>query len=404
MKQDSNWGILIFIISVISILLIMWLAVSEMFRDIILLLVPYLALLFSLLSIIFSYLSYPRVHNMKLLFTGFILALIVCSFYVGGTDLLIGNNYNIYFVNILYALLFIVLISGMLMPTFVSFRTGNRITISIVALLLAVISLIRILNIEIIFLTKFRVYSGFSPVYFIPAILTIIIITVSVVFLRNRFQLGGLFSSMLLVTVFGWYFGGIHLAYEFIDSVIFFILPLIFTLGITIHWLSRINRMALYDPLLRVYNKGYCMQILMEQSLIDTNPPLCIAIIDLDHFKKVNDKYGHAAGDEVLIKIADTITRHIIPNGTVCRYGGEEFIVFMPETDKKICRIKMEELREAIKKTVIEYDSNKIRISVSIGLSVKERKNESLMDVFKIADRALYTAKKAGRNRTVLRT
>jgi len=136
-------------------------------------------------------------------------------------------------------------------------------------------------------------------------------------------------------------------------------------------------------------------------------PPVhSLIILDLDFFKKINDTYGHPAGDKVLKKIAETLNRIIRKEGSVYRHGGEEFAIFLPHTNFKEAAKAAERIREAIEKLSIEIDENrKINITASLGCASTEQisgeasKEKILGAMIGNSDAALYQSKESGRNK-----
>ena len=128
-----------------------------------------------------------------------------------------------------------------------------------------------------------------------------------------------------------------------------------------------------------------------------------LGIVDIDHFKKVNDTFGHDAGDEVLCKVAQTIDQMRRDSDLLARFGGEEFILVFPETDLAEARTVSERLRQMVESLTIEFQDSSISVTVSIGLA-SSRQGETFEALFSTADQALYRAKEAGRNRIVTNT
>ena len=163
--------------------------------------------------------------------------------------------------------------------------------------------------------------------------------------------------------------------------------------------------MAITDGLTGLHNRRYLeshMVALAEQA-VTRGKPLALMILDIDHFKSINDTYGHDAGDDVLREFAVRIRKSVRGIDLAARYGGEEFVVVMPETDLHVAGIVAERLRQAVASEpfAIEKGARRIDVTMSIGLSMLERKGESIADALKRADQALYRAKHAGRNRVV---
>ncbi len=176
-----------------------------------------------------------------------------------------------------------------------------------------------------------------------------------------------------------------------------------------IHNLARMKELeekSQRDGLTGAYNRLYFDETLQREFRLSAeyNLPLTIAIIDLDHFKKVNDNHGHLAGDSLLVTVVKTIFEQIRQDDTLSRYGGEEFALILPGTTLESSRNLIARLKDAITSITYELEDNSIvRITASIGVATYEdstRFNESL-DMIKAADSALYAAKHAGRNRII---
>uniref|UniRef100_Q07L67 diguanylate cyclase n=1 Tax=Rhodopseudomonas palustris (strain BisA53) TaxID=316055 RepID=Q07L67_RHOP5 len=163
--------------------------------------------------------------------------------------------------------------------------------------------------------------------------------------------------------------------------------------------------MAITDGLTGLHNRRYMeshLATLAEQAGA-RGRPLALMMLDIDYFKKINDSYGHDAGDDVLREFAVRIKKSIRGIDLACRYGGEEFVVVMPETDAHVAGLVAERLRRAIagEPFAIEKGARRIEVTISIGLSTLEKKGEPVADLLKRADVALYRAKHDGRNRVV---
>ena len=127
---------------------------------------------------------------------------------------------------------------------------------------------------------------------------------------------------------------------------------------------------------------------------------LSLAVIDIDKFKNVNDRFGHNAGDKVLKSVADICAANVSPSDFLARYGGEEFVLVLPETSIEQAHVIAEKLRHTIDGKGFYYNGNKVPITVSIGIA-EFAQDESGDKVFERADQALYVAKEGGRNRCV---
>jgi diguanylate cyclase (GGDEF)-like protein len=127
--------------------------------------------------------------------------------------------------------------------------------------------------------------------------------------------------------------------------------------------------------------------------------PLAMLVIDIDHFKAVNDRYGHAAGDAAIKYIGERIESAVRATDKVGRFGGEEFVVLLREVDELSARAFADRVRAAIEEAAVSYGSDTFKITVSIGVSVANAADRDISDTIERADRGLYMAKNTGRNR-----
>ena len=157
---------------------------------------------------------------------------------------------------------------------------------------------------------------------------------------------------------------------------------------------------ALHDPLTELPNReAYNERAPAEvQRWLRYGRPLTIAIFDIDHFKAINDTYGHQAGDRVIKVIGRSIAKRLREVDFFCRYGGEEFVALMPETDSQTALVVLEKVRTAIADAAFNYKDQPMSITLSVGLT-EFKLNDGLDSAFERADQALYTAKSSGRNR-----
>jgi diguanylate cyclase (GGDEF)-like protein len=157
---------------------------------------------------------------------------------------------------------------------------------------------------------------------------------------------------------------------------------------------------ALIDPLTGVFNRRSFLEFSVREEARAQRggAGFAVLMIDIDHFKRVNDTYGHQAGDAVIKELADVATRTLRPSDILARYGGEEFVVSLPDTDYAQARVVAERLRTAIETAAVISEAGAIRFTVSIGVATCSH-NQPLRDAIARADKALYAAKNAGRNR-----
>jgi diguanylate cyclase (GGDEF)-like protein len=129
------------------------------------------------------------------------------------------------------------------------------------------------------------------------------------------------------------------------------------------------------------------------------NQPACLLVVDVDHFKSVNDNYGHPAGDEVLRRLSDCLVRTFRRrDDVVARFGGDEFAVILRETEQKEALLLCERLLDAVRSMSIDHGGESLRVTVSIGMC-QAKGGESADRWLERADRALYAAKERGRDR-----
>ncbi|MBP7791949.1 MAG: GGDEF domain-containing protein [Candidatus Goldbacteria bacterium] len=159
---------------------------------------------------------------------------------------------------------------------------------------------------------------------------------------------------------------------------------------------------AITDPLTGLYNKNYINEQLKSFFSLSkrTNQPMAIIMIDVDHFKSINDKYGHLCGDEVLKKISGILKEKTREINVIGRYGGDEFIILGPISDYKSAFYMTERLRNIIENTPFYYDDNKrkFNVTISAGIAIWNYKIKNCKELLKLADMALYLAKNSGRN------
>jgi len=164
---------------------------------------------------------------------------------------------------------------------------------------------------------------------------------------------------------------------------------------------EQILNLANVDALTGAYNKRYFHDAIGRAVATNERPdalPLSLILFDIDHFKKINDTHGHAAGDHVLGEVAGVVTSQVRAGGTFCRIGGEEFAVILPEKDLVTAAAGAELIRRAIEGTRFVFDGTSIPVTVSLGVAERAG-GESAEALYKRSDERLYEAKRSGRNR-----
>jgi diguanylate cyclase (GGDEF)-like protein len=157
-----------------------------------------------------------------------------------------------------------------------------------------------------------------------------------------------------------------------------------------------------HDPMTEAYNKRAFLQEIEKEAGFSKrhNQPLTLVMFDLDHFKRVNDTYGHQAGDLVLRSVARRVTETIRKEDIFARYGGEEFAILLRNTDIEGAFIIAERVRRAIEDLEVTHNGRRIPCTVSVGIAKLDNTISRPSDLIEAADERLYQAKRKGRNRT----
>lgn len=167
---------------------------------------------------------------------------------------------------------------------------------------------------------------------------------------------------------------------------------------------TELQRLTQIDPLTDVSNRRHLSAKLEEEYLRARryDRPLSLGLLDLDHFKRLNDTFGHQAGDLALVETAKIIKATLRRHDLVARYGGEEFAMLLPETPADRAILAFERVRSAIENAEIKYDSVRLPVTASLGVaSFPHHLVNKPSDFITLADAALYDAKRSGRNRVV---
>jgi two-component system, cell cycle response regulator len=167
---------------------------------------------------------------------------------------------------------------------------------------------------------------------------------------------------------------------------------------------DRLERLAAVDPLTDAYNRRFGLGRLREEfsRAVRAENPLGVLMVDLDHFKAVNDTYGHLVGDRLLRAVAGACRRVVREGDVLIRYGGEEFLVVLPGAGPEDVSQVGERIRRAVGETTVDDGTLRIGVTVSVGGAVYRDAANSPDDLVALADGALYGAKGSGRNRVVL--
>jgi diguanylate cyclase (GGDEF)-like protein/PAS domain S-box-containing protein len=163
---------------------------------------------------------------------------------------------------------------------------------------------------------------------------------------------------------------------------------------------SKLREQAIRDPLTNLFNRRYLEETL-ERELARAareDYSLCVIMIDLDHFKRVNDAYGHEAGDEVLKALALTLSEQCRRGDFACRFGGEEFMIVMPNITMDTAYERAENIRQSLNSLHVPYGQYNLTITISMGIACYPINGETREAILRAADQAMYGAKEAGRD------
>ena len=346
--------------------------------------------------------SYPRVHNFKIYAMSFGVAEVslISVVLVFGLPLVREATGTAIYPAAIFlgymALLFVLLVT-VVAPEYMGFRATVRLTVAMGVVIAAAFVLGLVLpSVRTILAGQVMLLRDMGTTTF----WAVSAVAVAVLFLSlftepRSLGIGGMHAGAVVLLSVGWLPPDADIL---LQGTVLAWMPILIAVGTLSHWFQRLENRANYDPLLRIYNRGWCEQVLAEQSRVDTRPPFAVALIDLDHFKQVNDTHGHDAGDMVLQETAQRIRMEVVPRGSVGRYGGEELIVFIPRTDQEEARTLLEKVRAAVASAPVRYKKVKIPVTCSIGFALRSSRDQPLATVLKAADRAVYVAKDKGRN------
>lgn len=168
--------------------------------------------------------------------------------------------------------------------------------------------------------------------------------------------------------------------------------------------LEREQQSARTDELTGLHNRRHFFELAERECSVARRHgrPLSVVLIDIDHFKQINDTFGHQAGDEVLARLAGTVAAHRRSGDILARYGGEEFVLMLPETEAQSALRVAEQLRAAVAADGVDTPSGRANFTISAGVAQLGADAQTLEQLIRKADEALYAAKAQGRNRSIL--
>lgn len=163
---------------------------------------------------------------------------------------------------------------------------------------------------------------------------------------------------------------------------------------------SKLREQAIRDPLTNLFNRRYLEETLDRElsRAARENYQVCIIMVDIDHFKRVNDTYGHEAGDLVLKAIALMLAEQSRRGDFACRYGGEEFVIVMPNINMETAYERAGVLRQALNSLSVPYEYYNLSVTISMGIACYPENGETRYTILRAADQAMYAAKQAGRD------
>lgn len=164
----------------------------------------------------------------------------------------------------------------------------------------------------------------------------------------------------------------------------------------------ELDFLATHDALTQLYNRHFFEQALNERREALRVAPFCVAMLDIDHFKQVNDRHGHAVGDAVIRHVAGLLHKALPDSALLARYGGEEFVVLLPDTELEAAAERLREIIWQVAETPLMHDGEPLAVTLSAGLA-PNLPGGDIEQSLKAADESLYAAKRAGRNRLVVR-
>jgi diguanylate cyclase (GGDEF)-like protein len=377
--------------------------------------VKYAVIMAVLSAVVFlvARISYPKIYKFKILLSGYVLVAFIICFFVISTPMdehskIMGVNFYAKSVDIiqprggnfafrfLFTLLNLNLLIVILASAYVNYNAGKN--SSWAAFALNIIIYLAVLLLLPAGKKHPFVYGFMQTHILINCIITGLTLIFSFFTIEEEHNYGSIIVALSLMTLY------CELFSQNIGQVKFLLpaMEVIIIWGMFAHWVNCLHHKAHYDPLLKIYNRQYMDNIIHGIADVRLGKKLSVMMCDIDHFKKVNDTYGHSAGDVVLFTIAQIIRDAALPEGVVCRYGGEEIIVFLRDKTGEEAKAKGEKIRKAVKAAKVKVKSKMIKVTMSIGIGSTKNGLEDMEKIIKKADDCVYKAKKTGRDKVVL--
>mgnify|MGYP000079574333 CR=1 FL=1 len=369
-----------------------------------------LMLLLSSVVFLVAIVSYPKIYKFKMLLSAFVLGAFIINFII--LDINMPSSLKImgflnphtksiklpdnFALKFLLTLLNLNLLIVIIASSYVTYNTGKTIswTIFILNIILYQIIILTLpLKPPSEFVILFNKYN-----FSINLFLLSLIILFSFFSIEEEHNYGSIIVALAIVV----FYSNTQINYIGKVKLLMPIMSILLIWGMFAHWITCLHHKAHYDPLLKIYNRQYMNSIIDGLIDIKLGEKFAVLMCDIDHFKKVNDTYGHTAGDEVLHRVAQIIRETSLPEGVVCRYGGEEIIIFLRDKTGEDAFHKAEKIRKTVKKSSIKFKNKTIKVTMSIGVAFAKDGISNIHKVIKQADENVYKAKKSGRDKVVM--
>lgn len=295
------------------------------------------------------------------------LSSIICWFFTEKKDSNIEKQQSIFILKIISLQLLLIGISNLLFDTFKHINYYNLV-LEFVISICAVFLLFAILPYK-----KFDFYKALSVGYFLLFV-SYFVDSIDQIFIHS-------------------------IVYTVVMEKITLILAAVFIYVGSKQWMDNFKAVSLTDDLTEIPNRKLCREIIAKEILISKKQesPLCLAVLDIDYFKEINDKHGHNTGDKILKSFAQLLLQQIRKGDSIGRWGGEEFLILLKDVDIDCAYKSMNRLRNKIAQHEFGDKNQSLTITVSIGIS-QMNPTDDFESLFIRADKVLFEAKEAGRN------
>lgn len=398
-KKDQ-WGVVFFLFAILLLCISIYLNPRlplQKGKPLYETLLPWTGLFLYSTILIIGQFSYSRIHNLRIFLLGYSSGILGIGYFLLARIIPFPYPPPLIFDKLIFLIGVCNLIVIMFAKPQVKYVTARAMVLTLLCAEITIFLVVRLAKDNFLNISDLIQFVSNEQLLLFSSGIILIGFLLSIWRIKTDFKLGGLIAA-------SFFFLGASI---FLDNKSFLphdelltiiILAFVTLIGVSVHWISQLDYRVSIDPLLKIYNRDYCLKILSEQANINTAPPFSIAMIDIDHFKKVNDQYGHQAGDNVLHTVAQKINSLISDQGISCRYGGEEIAVFLPNKTAKEASDLLEHVRQGIEKSSTLYGKKKIKVTISSGVAQRDDISQPLLDIVNVADKALYKAKEDGRN------